>query len=214
MAVILLLISKELTRATNKDSWGKIPYDETPLGKCEKKLSDKKLSDNPSEHASTTATKAAELFNTNRTYVNQAVKMKEKAPEVFEKVKAGKMTMQDANKAVRSIPTDPWRDDEKERKAQVEQGQAVVANQQHDKNLIQWAERNGKAVRIDRGSIFGNPFVLGADGERDQVCDSFRNHYLPYKPSIHASLHALKGKVLICHCYPNRCHGESLIERL
>jgi hypothetical protein len=36
-----------------------------------------------------TATKAAELFNTNRTYVNQAAKMKEKAPEVFEKVKAG-----------------------------------------------------------------------------------------------------------------------------
>jgi hypothetical protein len=54
-----------------------------------------------------TATKAAELFNTNRTYVNQAVKMKTAAPEVFEKVKAGKMTMQDANKAVRAIPTDP-----------------------------------------------------------------------------------------------------------
>lgn len=65
---------------------------------------DKKLSD---VHASSTPTKAAELFNTNRTYVNQAVKMREKAPEVFEKVKAGKMTMQDANKAVRAIPVDP-----------------------------------------------------------------------------------------------------------
>ena len=31
-------------------------------------------------HANTTPTKAAELFNTNRTYVNQAVKMKEAAP--------------------------------------------------------------------------------------------------------------------------------------
>jgi hypothetical protein len=30
-----------------------------------------------------TATKAAELFNTNRTYVNQAVKMKEAAPEAW-----------------------------------------------------------------------------------------------------------------------------------
>ncbi len=37
------------------------------------KLSDKKLSDTPKpEHAEKTATKAAELFNTNRTYVNQA----------------------------------------------------------------------------------------------------------------------------------------------
>jgi CRISPR/Cas system CSM-associated protein Csm4 (group 5 of RAMP superfamily) len=38
-------------------------------------MSDKKLSDNPKhEHADKTATKTAELFNTNRTYVNNAVK--------------------------------------------------------------------------------------------------------------------------------------------
>ncbi len=65
--------------------------------------------------------------------------MKSAAPEVFEKVKAGKMTMQDANKAVRAIPTDPWGADEKERKEKVESGQAVVANQQRapaqDQNL-------------------------------------------------------------------------------
>jgi hypothetical protein len=156
--------------------------------------------------------KAAELFNTNRTYVNQAVKMKEKAPEVFEKVKAGKMTMQDANKAVRAIPTDPWGADEKERKAKVEQGQAVVANQQRDKNLIQWAERQGLAVRVDRGTLFGNPFVLDDDGDRDEVCDSYRDYYLPNKPSILRRLPSLKGKVLICHCYPKRCHAESLIQ--
>jgi ParB-like chromosome segregation protein Spo0J len=158
-----------------------------------------------------TATKAAEMFNTNRTYVNQAVKMKTAAPEVFEKVKAGKMTMQDANKAVRAIPTDPWLDDEKERKEKVEAGQAVVANQQRDKNLIAWAEKNGKAVRVDRGSLFGNPFVLGADGDRDAVCDAYEDHYLPHKPSIMNALTSLKGKVLICHCYPLRCHAQSLI---
>ena len=162
-------------------------------------------------HSNTTQAKAAELFNTNRTYVNQAVKMKTAAPEVFEKVKAGKMTMQDANKAVRAIPTDPWGDDEKERKAKVESGQAVVANQQRDKNLIAWAERNGKAVRVDRGSLFGNPFVLGADGDRDAVCDAYEDHYLPHKPSIMNALPSLKGKVLICHCYPLRCHAQSLI---
>ncbi len=94
--------------------------------------SDKKLSQPSTHHETATATKAAELFNTNRTYVNQAVKMKSAAPEVFEKVKAGKMTMQDANKAVRAIPTDPWGDDEKEQKEKVESGQAVVANQQRD----------------------------------------------------------------------------------
>lgn len=161
-----------------------------------------------------TATKAAELFNTNRTYVNQAVKMKAAAPEVFEKVKAGQMTMQDANKAVRAIPVDPWSDDEKERKSQVESGAAVIANQQRDKNLIQWAERNGKAVRVDRGSAFGNPFILGADGDRDAVCDAYANHYVPFKPSILKLIPSLKGKVLICHCYPERCHAQTLVNSI
>jgi ParB-like chromosome segregation protein Spo0J len=178
-------------------------------GVCNKELLQTPKRD-PNEKA--TATKAAELFNTNRTYVNQAVKMKEKAPEVFEKVKAGKMTMQDANKAVRAIPTDPWLDDEKSRKEQVESGESVIANQQRDKNLIQWAERNGKAVRVDRGSLYGNPFVLGQDGDRDAVCDAYADHYLPHKPSIINALSSLKGKVLICHCYPLRCHAESLIK--
>ena len=158
-----------------------------------------------------TATKAAELFNTNRTYVNQAVKMKAAAPEVFEKVKAGKMTMQDANKAVRAIPTDPWGVDEKERKEKVEAGQAVVANQQRDKNLIQWAEKKGLAVRIDRGTPFGNPYILDADGNRETVCYHYEWDYLPYKPSILNKLKELKGKVLICHCYPKACHGDSLV---
>jgi len=159
-----------------------------------------------------TATKAAELFNTNRTYVNQAVKMKTAAPEVFEKVKAGKMTMQDATKAVRAIPTDPWQDDETERRKQAEKGIAVIANAQRDKNLIQWAEKQGLAVRVDRGSAFGNPFILPDDGDRDDVCDAYRDHYLPHKPSIQRGIHQLRGKVLICHCYPQRCHGDTLAE--
>lgn len=159
-----------------------------------------------------TAHKAAELFNTNRTYVNQAVKMKQTAPEVFERVKAGTMTMQDGMKAVRAIPTDPWADDETERKESVEAGGTVIANQQRDKNLIAWAEKNGKAARIDRGSVFGNPFVLDQDGTRDDVCNAYKDHYLPHKPSIIKALPSLAGKVLICHCYPQRCHGESLID--
>lgn len=164
------------------------------------------------QNRNVTDTKAAEAFNTNRTYVNQAVKMKEAAPEVFEKVKAGKMTMQDANKAVRSIPTEPWKDDEKQRQNQVEEGLSVVANQQRDKNLIRWAEKKGLVERVDRGSKFGNPFVLGADGDRDAVCDAYRDHYLPNKPSILKALPSLKGKVLVCHCYPERCHAEALTQ--
>lgn len=159
-----------------------------------------------------TAHKAAELFNTNRTYINQATKLKDVAPDVFDKVKAGKMTMQDATRVVRAIPTEPWLDDENDRKADVESGKTVVANAKRDKNLIQWAERKGLSVRIDRSSDFGNPFILGDDGNRDDVCDAYHDHYLPHKPSILAQLKNLRGKVLVCHCYPARCHGESLIQ--
>lgn len=161
----------------------------------------------------TTSHKAAELFNTNRTYVNQAAKIKQAAPDVFEKVKAGKMTMQDAARAVRAIPTEPWLDDEKERKQKVESGKAVVANSSRDKNLIQWAEKKGLAVRVDRSSEFGNPFILEDDGTRDEVCDAYATHYLPNKPSIKSKIKTLQGKVLICHCYPQRCHGDALAKK-
>jgi hypothetical protein len=159
-----------------------------------------------------TATKAAELFNTNRTYVNQAAKVKSEAPEAFEKVKAGKMTLQDAMKEVARKPTEPeWLPDELERKAKVEAGETVVANFQRDKHLIQWATQNGKMQAIDRTSKWGNPFILGQDGDRDRVCDCFEKHYAPNKDSFIQSAHELKGKVLCCHCYPERCHGDSLI---
>jgi hypothetical protein len=160
-----------------------------------------------------TSHKAAEIFNTNRTYVSQAAKIKHAAPEVFEKVKAGKMTMQDAARAVRAIPTEPWLDDEKERKQKVESGKTVVANSSRDKNLIQWAEKRGLAIRVDRSSEFGNPFILEDDGTRDEVCDAYATHYLPNKPSIQSKIKTLQGKVLICHCYPQRCHGDALAKK-
>jgi len=157
-----------------------------------------------------TDSKTAELFNTNRTYVNNAVKMKAEAPEVFEKVKAGTMTMQDGMKAVRAIPTDPWSDSERQRQEDAQSGYAVVANASTDKNLIRWAESAGLAVRIDRGTKYGNPFLLNDDGDRDYVCDCYAKAYLPKKPSILSSIATLAGKVLVCHCHPLRCHGDSL----
>lgn len=156
-------------------------------------------------------TQAAKDFGTNHRYVNQAEKVKANAPEVFEKLKQGKVSMQDAMREVRKKPTNPWLDDETDRKEIVEGGSTVVANAERDKNLIQWAEKNGLAVRIDRGSLFGNPFIMGKDGDRDEVCDNYEKHYLPHKPSIRSAMPSLRGKVLICHCYPERCHGDSLI---
>jgi len=43
-------------------------------------------------------TKIAETFNTNRTYINQATKLKEEKPDVFEQVKSGKKTFTEVKK--------------------------------------------------------------------------------------------------------------------
>jgi Domain of unknown function (DUF4326) len=183
--------------------------------KAQRAGGDKKLSAPQNvEHANTTPTKAAELFQTNRTYINQATKIQKASPEVFAKVKAGTMMMQDANKAVRAIPTAPWREDERQRHSAVAKGQAVIANEELDKNLIEWARRLDKVVRIDRGTIYGNPFTMPGDGDRDAVCDAYEKHYIKNKPSILKTLPALKGMVLVCHCYPERCHGLTILEAM
>ena len=162
--------------------------------------------------ANKTAHKAAELFGTNSTYVKAAAKIKAEAPEVFEKLKAGKTTMQEARKEAARKPTsEEWLQDELDRKAKAESGETVVANFQRDKHLIQWAGQNGKMVAIDRTSKWGNPFILGQDGDRDRVCDCFEKHYARNKDSFSDAADELKGKVLCCHCYPQRCHGDSLI---
>lgn len=155
---------------------------------------------------------AAKAVGVGDRYVSDAKKVKNEAPEVFERLKAGKITLQDAKREVAKKPTDDWRQDERDRQVEVENGFTVVANAAADKNLICWAESKGLAVRIDRSTRYGNPFVLGEDGDRDEVCEAFETHYLPYKPSILRDAEKLKGKVLICHCYPERCHGNALIK--
>jgi ParB-like chromosome segregation protein Spo0J len=166
----------------------------------------------PASMETRTVHKAAELFGTNRAYVQAAAKIKAEAPDIFEKLKAGKTTMQEARKEAARKPTsEEWLPDELDRKAKAESGETVVANFQRDKHLIQWASQNGKMVAIDRTSKWGNPFILGQDGDRDRVCDCFEKHYAPNKDSFSDAADELKGKVLCCHCYPQRCHGDSLI---
>jgi len=52
-----------------------------------------KLPEPSTDNSTSTDTKVAKLFNTNRTYVNQAVKLKKENPEEFEKVKSGQISM-------------------------------------------------------------------------------------------------------------------------
>jgi hypothetical protein len=105
-----------------------------------------------------------------------------------------------------------WSTSELERKELVLKGETVVANKKEDKALIQWAQENGLYAAIDRGSIWGNPFILPDDGTRKEVIENYRWYYSK-KPSLQHKIDALKGKVLGCWCYPLPCHGDVLKEK-
>jgi hypothetical protein len=78
-----------------------------------------------------------------------------------------------------------------------------------DVNLIAWAKSKGLFVLIDRKTIWGNPFAIPGDGDRKTVCESYEA-YFGLKKSFHSKVKLLAGKVLGCHCYPERCHGDFL----
>jgi hypothetical protein len=108
--------------------------------------------------------------------------------------------------------SEAWPPDQMKRKEIVEAGGTVVANMHKDADsqLIKWATEQNRLVRIDRKSEWGNPFEIPADGDRDTVCDSYEI-FFPRKFSLHNKVALLKGKVLACWCYPNRCHGDFLV---
>lgn len=62
------------------------------------------------------------------------------------------------------------------------------------------------AVYCGRGSPYGNPFVIGRDGDRDEVCDKFEREILPT-----LDVTPLRGKNLLCFCAPKRCHCDAIL---
>lgn len=64
------------------------------------------------------------------------------------------------------------------------------------------------AVYVGRGSPWGNPFKIGRDGTRDEVCDRFEFEVLSG-----LDVSELTGKDLVCFCAPKRCHADSLLRK-
>lgn len=64
------------------------------------------------------------------------------------------------------------------------------------------------AVYIGRGSPYGNPFVIGKDGTREEVIAKFECEVLP-----DLDVRALRGKDLLCYCFPKPCHGTPIMKK-
>lgn len=77
--------------------------------------------------------------------------------------------------------------------------------------LVVNRRHNDYDVYIGRGSIWGNPFVIGPDGSRGQVIAQYEAR-LRARPDLLEQLPTLRGKRLGCYCAPKACHGDVLAQ--
>lgn len=71
---------------------------------------------------------------------------------------------------------------------------------------------------IGRGTLWGNPYAIGQDGDRDEVIRKFAydfsRNFLRGGDDFNEKLKLLRGHTLGCHCKPYTCHGDVLAEYL
>ena len=68
------------------------------------------------------------------------------------------------------------------------------------------------AIYVGRGTDWGNPFVMRSEADREDVCNQFELYALWRLRLEPDWLKPLKGKNLVCHCAPKRCHAEMLMK--
>lgn len=72
----------------------------------------------------------------------------------------------------------------------------------------------------DRTTIFGNPFPMRSEADRDAVCDEYHEYFIERMesdPGFALQVDRLAEKAqtegylrLGCHCAPKRCHGNTI----
>lgn len=68
-------------------------------------------------------------------------------------------------------------------------------------------------VYIGRPSKWANPFIIGRNGNREEVIQKYKS-WIMNQPHLLADLYELEGKALGCWCKPLPCHGDILVELL
>lgn len=72
-------------------------------------------------------------------------------------------------------------------------------------------------VRIDRGTLWGNKYVVGRDGTREECIAKWERDFherLENDPDFRSATLRLSGRVLGCWCAPLPCHGDIIAEWL
>lgn len=64
-------------------------------------------------------------------------------------------------------------------------------------------------IYVGRPSVWGNPFVIGVHGTREEVVAKYEA-WVKTQPKLMATIPTLKGKMLSCWCHPQACHADVL----
>jgi hypothetical protein len=90
--------------------------------------------------------------------------------------------------------------------------------QESDVYVGRWPSIRVGPARLlgEQSGYFGNPFVIGQDGSREQVIQKFEDYArarIGYSTEYRERVRALAGRRLFCYCAPEPCHAE-VLERL
>lgn len=74
----------------------------------------------------------------------------------------------------------------------------------------------GRSFRGQKASRFANPYIIGMDGDRDEVIFEYRQWFYRQicAPGFRRAVEELRGKMLVCWCAPKKCHGDVIVEHL
>lgn len=68
----------------------------------------------------------------------------------------------------------------------------------------------GSGIYVGRPTKWGNPFIMGVHGDRDEICDDY-NDWIVTNEYLLQNIGELRGHHLICWCAPKRCHADTLL---
>lgn len=74
-------------------------------------------------------------------------------------------------------------------------------------------------IYIGRGSVYGNPYLIGRDGTREEVIEKYRVYFkdrIARDSQFKQAVDWLNGKdiKLGCYCRPLECHGDVILDYL
>jgi len=80
--------------------------------------------------------------------------------------------------------------------------------------VVHTKRTNKPHIYIGRPSLFGNPFAMRSEADRDKVIEQYREYFINRVNTdsfFRTQVLALTGNDLGCWCAPKACHGDIIV---